>query len=156
MPYTFASSLPSAPMLKDQFLPLRNHVFYLSSRRPTNPLGADSTSHADCVSSHHPPPSKELPHGGPFQSLVGSHPPASEAFGVTAMTLPSLSPIEFQVLVTVATLVIFAAAFVVILFSAIVGAGLARLLYLGARSCVKTILPNFVPLPAHIGASHRH
>ena len=72
------------------------------------------------------------------------------------MTLPSLSPIEFQVLVTVATLVIFAAAFVVILFSAIVGAGLARLLYLGARSCAKTILPNFVPFPAHSGGLQRH
>lgn len=72
------------------------------------------------------------------------------------MTFPSLSPIELQVLVTVATSVIFAAAFVVILISAIVGAGLARLLYLGGRSCVKTILPNFVPLPAHSGGPQRH
>jgi hypothetical protein len=59
------------------------------------------------------------------------------------MTLPSFSSIELEALMIIVTLLIFAATIVVILFSAIIGTGLARLLYLGARSCVKTFLPTF-------------
>jgi hypothetical protein len=63
---------------------------------------------------------------------------------------------ELEVPIAVAALVIFAAAVVVILSSAIIGTGLARLLYLGARSCVKTVvLPNFVPVYQPIAVGHK-
>jgi hypothetical protein len=100
------------------------------------------------------PPYKEVRHG-PFQPLVSSHPLSCEAFGATAMTLPSFSSIELEALMVIATLLILAATIVVILFSAIVGAGLARLLYLGGRFCVKTILPNFVPFHQPIAVGHK-
>lgn len=44
----------------------------------------------------------------------------------------------------IATVLILSVGVVVILFSAIVGTGLARLLYLGARSCANRVLPYFV------------
>ena len=74
------------------------------------------------------------------------------------MALPSFSSMELEVLMIVASLLILAASvasIVVILFSALVGTGLARLLYLGARSCVKTILPNFVPVYQHLAVGHK-
>jgi UPF0716 family protein affecting phage T7 exclusion len=71
------------------------------------------------------------------------------------MTLPSFSSIELEALMIIATLLIFAATIVVILFSAIIGTGLARLLYLGTRSCVKTFLPNFVPLYEPVAVGHK-
>jgi hypothetical protein len=71
------------------------------------------------------------------------------------MTLPSFSSIELEVLVVIATLLVFTAAFVAVLFSATVGAGLSRLLYVAGHSCVKTILPNFVPLPQPVAIGHK-
>jgi UPF0716 family protein affecting phage T7 exclusion len=71
------------------------------------------------------------------------------------MTLPSFSSIELEALMIIASLLILAGTVVVILFSAIIGTGLARLLYLGARSCVKTILPNFVPVYQPIAVGHK-
>jgi hypothetical protein len=100
------------------------------------------------------PPTRSLAHG-PFQSLVSSHPLSFEAFDVTAMTLPSFSSIELEALMIIASLLVVAASIVVILFSAIIGTGLARLLYLAARSCVKTILPNFVPVYQPIAVGHK-
>jgi len=52
-------------------------------------------------------------------------------------------------------LLVVAASIVVILFSAIIGTGLARLLYLGARSCVNRILPNLVPVYQPIAVGHK-
>ena len=71
------------------------------------------------------------------------------------MTLPSFSSIELEALMIIATWLILAGTVVVVLFSAIVGTGLARLLYLGARSCVKTVLPNFVPVYQPIAVGHK-
>src|SRR6516165_691094 len=62
------------------------------------------------------------------------------------MPLPSLSPIALEILVPIAALLILAAAFLAVLFCAIVGAGLGRLLYLGARSCANRVLPIFAPI----------
>jgi hypothetical protein len=59
---------------------------------------------------------------------------------------PSFSSIELEVLAVTGALLILAAAFFAIFFSAIIGAVLARLLYVGGRSCMKTVLPNFVPV----------
>lgn len=115
---------------------------------------ADSTSHPARLSSQSPCPTRSFAHG-PFQSLVSSHPLSLEAFGVTAMTLPSFSSIELEALMIIASLLVVAASVVVILFSAIIGTGLARLLYLGARSCVKTILPNFVPVYEPVAVGHK-
>jgi hypothetical protein len=75
------------------------------------------------------------------------------------MTLPSFSSIELEALMVIATVLVLAGAAVVILFAAIVGTGLARLLYLGARSCANRVLPNFVPfhqpvVVVHKGARH--
>ena len=58
-----------------------------------------------------------------------------------------------EILTAVAALVIFPAAVVAVLFSAMVGAGLSRLLYLGARSCANRVLLNFVPFhqPVAVG-----
>jgi hypothetical protein len=69
------------------------------------------------------------------------------------MTVPSFSSIELEALMVIATVLILAAAVVVLLFSAIVGTGLARLLYLGARSCANRVLPYFVPVyqPVAVG-----
>jgi hypothetical protein len=71
------------------------------------------------------------------------------------MTLPSFNSIELEALMIIASLLILAATIVVISFSAIIGTGLARLLYLGARSCVKTFLPNFVPVYQPIAVGHK-
>jgi UPF0716 family protein affecting phage T7 exclusion len=71
------------------------------------------------------------------------------------MTLPSFSSIELEALMIIASLLVVAASVVVILFSAIIGTGLARLLYLGARSCVNRILPNFVPVYEPVAVSHK-
>ena len=71
------------------------------------------------------------------------------------MTLPSFSSIELEALMIIASLLVVAASIVVILFSAIIGTGLARLLYLGARSCVNRILPNFVPVYQHLAVGHK-
>jgi len=74
------------------------------------------------------------------------------------MALPSFSSMELEALMVIASLLILAASaalIVVILFSAIIGTGLARLLYLGVRSCVKTILPNFVPVSEPVAVGHK-
>jgi len=71
------------------------------------------------------------------------------------MTLHSFSSIELEALMIIASLLIVAASVVVILFSAIIATGLARLLYLGARSCVKTFLPNFVPVYQPVAVGHK-
>src|ERR1700751_934697 len=103
---------------------------------------------------NHPALQRSFAHG-PFQPLVSSHPLSFEAFGVTAMTLPSFSSIELEALMIIASLLVVAASIVVILFSAIIGTGLSRLLYLGARSCVKTIFPNFVPVYEPVAVGHK-
>jgi hypothetical protein len=59
---------------------------------------------------------------------------------------PSFTAIELEVLVVIGILLFLAAAFFAIFFSAIIGAGLARLLYVGGRFCAKTIHPSFVPV----------
>jgi hypothetical protein len=71
------------------------------------------------------------------------------------MTLPSFSSIELEVLLVIATLLLFMATFVAVLFSAIVGAGLARLLYVAGHWCAKAILPNFVPLHQPVAIGHK-
>ena len=71
------------------------------------------------------------------------------------MTLPSFNSIELEALMIIASLLVVAASVVVILFSAIIGTGLARLLYLGARSCVNRILPNFVPVYEPVAVGHK-
>jgi hypothetical protein len=43
-------------------------------------------------------------------------------------------------------LLFYAAAFLALFISAIVGAGVARLLYVSGRSCVKMIHPDFIPI----------
>jgi hypothetical protein len=143
----FSSSSPLA-------FPLQNQFFSLHISPAPNP-----TSRRFHIAPRPPiiaitPPTRSFAHG-PFQPLVSSHPLSFEAFGVTAMTLPSFSSIELEALMIIASLLVVAAAIVVILFSAIIGTGLARLLYLGARSCVKTILPNFVPVYQPIAVGHK-
>jgi len=74
------------------------------------------------------------------------------------MALPSFSSMELEALMVIASLLILAASLasiVVILFSAIVGTGLARLLYLGARSCVNRVLPKFVPVYEPVAVGHK-
>jgi hypothetical protein len=68
---------------------------------------------------------------------------------------PSLSAIELEVLVITGVLLFLAAAFFAIFFSAVIGAGLARLLYVGGRFCAKTILPSFVPVTSPVAVSHK-
>jgi hypothetical protein len=55
------------------------------------------------------------------------------------MALPSLTPIELQVLISIIAVLIFIGSFLTILVSAIFGVGLARLLYVGGRWCVGKI-----------------
>ena len=55
------------------------------------------------------------------------------------MALPSFSSIELQLLICVIGVVIFVGSFLALLFSLIFGLGLARLLYLSGRWCVKRI-----------------
>lgn len=68
---------------------------------------------------------------------------------------PSFSAVELEVLVVTGVLVFLAAAFFAVFFSAIIGAGLARLLYVGGRFCAKTILPSFVPVHQPLAVSHK-
>jgi len=72
------------------------------------------------------------------------------------MTLPSFSSIELEALMIIATLLILAGTAVVVLFSAIVwnGPSLDCSIF-GARSCVKTVLPNFVPVYQPIAVGHK-
>jgi hypothetical protein len=55
------------------------------------------------------------------------------------MVLPSLSPMELQVLISIIAVLIFFGSFLALLFSAVFGLGLARLLYVGGRWCVGKI-----------------
>jgi len=55
------------------------------------------------------------------------------------MALPSLSPIELQLLISIIAVVIFLGSFLALLFSAVFGLGLVRLLYVGGRWCVGKI-----------------
>jgi len=55
------------------------------------------------------------------------------------MPLPSLSPIELQLLLSIIAVLIFFGSFLALLFSAVFGLGLARLLYVGGRWCVGKI-----------------
>ena len=55
------------------------------------------------------------------------------------MALPSLSPIELQLLISIVAILIFFGSFLAILVSAIFGLGLGRLLYVGSRWCVGKI-----------------
>ena len=71
------------------------------------------------------------------------------------MTIPSFSSIESEALMVIATVLILAGAVVVILFSAIIGTGLARLPYLGTRSCANRVLLDFVPVYQPIAVGHK-
>jgi hypothetical protein len=55
------------------------------------------------------------------------------------MALPSLSPIELQLLISIVAILIFFGSFLAILVSAIFGLGLGRLLYVGGLWCVGKI-----------------
>jgi hypothetical protein len=55
------------------------------------------------------------------------------------MVLPSLSPIELQLLISIIAALIFVGSFLALLVTAIFGLGLARLLYVGGRWCVGKI-----------------
>jgi hypothetical protein len=55
------------------------------------------------------------------------------------MALPSLSPIELQLLISIIAVVIFVGSFLALLFSAVFGLGLVRLLYVGGRWCAGKI-----------------
>ena len=55
------------------------------------------------------------------------------------MALPSFSTTELQLLICVIGVVVFVGSFLVLLFSAIFGLGLGRLLYVGGRWCVRKI-----------------
>jgi hypothetical protein len=55
------------------------------------------------------------------------------------MALPSLSPIELQLLISIIAVVIFLGSFLALLFSAVFGLGLVLLLYVGGRWCVGKI-----------------
>ena len=55
------------------------------------------------------------------------------------MALPSLSPLELQLLISIIAVVIFFGSFLALLFSAVFGLGLVRLLYVGGRWCVGKI-----------------
>ena len=55
------------------------------------------------------------------------------------MTPTSWNPLEFELLIGVAGLLIFVASFLALLCSAIFGLGLAELLYVGGHWCVRKI-----------------
>jgi hypothetical protein len=55
------------------------------------------------------------------------------------MALPSFSPIELQVVISIIAVLIFFGSFLALLFSAVFGVGLVRLLYVGGRWCVGKI-----------------
>jgi hypothetical protein len=50
-----------------------------------------------------------------------------------------MSTPELQLLISIAGVVIFVGLFLALLFSAIVGLGMARLLYVGGRWCIEKI-----------------
>ena len=52
------------------------------------------------------------------------------------MALPSFSPVELQVLLSIIAVLISIGSFLALLVSVILGLGLARLLYVGGRGCV--------------------
>ena len=55
------------------------------------------------------------------------------------MALPSFSTIELQLLISLVGALIFVGSFLALLFSAIFGLGLARLLYVGGGWCLGKI-----------------
>jgi hypothetical protein len=56
------------------------------------------------------------------------------------MTHPlPLNPVELEFLVGIAILLIIVASFLLLFFSAIIGAGVARLLYVGGTFCARKI-----------------
>lgn len=55
------------------------------------------------------------------------------------MVVPSLSPIELQLLFSIIAVLIFFGSFLALLVSAIFGLGIARLLYVSARWSAKKI-----------------
>jgi hypothetical protein len=55
------------------------------------------------------------------------------------MALPSFSPIELQVVISIIAVLIIFGSFLALLFSAVFGVGLVRLLYVGGRWCVGKI-----------------
>jgi hypothetical protein len=55
------------------------------------------------------------------------------------MALPSLSPTELQLLISIIAALIFVGSFLALLVSGIFGLGLARLLYMGGRWCAGKI-----------------
>jgi hypothetical protein len=55
------------------------------------------------------------------------------------MALPSFSPIELQLLISLIAVLIFIGSFLALFFSAVFGLGLVRLLYVGGRWCVGKI-----------------
>jgi hypothetical protein len=59
------------------------------------------------------------------------------------MPLPSLSPIELQLLLSVIAVLIFIGSFLALLFSAVFGLGLARLLYVSGRWCATKIHQSY-------------
>jgi len=59
------------------------------------------------------------------------------------MALPSLNTPELELLIGIIEALIFVASFLALLFSAILALGLARLLYVGGRSCVKKIHQSY-------------
>ena len=59
------------------------------------------------------------------------------------MPLPSLSPIELQLLLSVIAVLIFFGSFLALLFSAVFGLGLARLLYVSGCWCVRKIHQSY-------------
>ena len=57
---------------------------------------------------------------------------------MTALPFP-INPIELELLVGVAIVLIIVASFLLLFFSAIIGAGVARLLYIGGSFCARKI-----------------
>jgi hypothetical protein len=57
----------------------------------------------------------------------------------------SLSAAEFALLMGLAIVLILVAAFVALFLSAIIGAGIARLLYVGGNWCVKRVRQSYAP-----------
>ena len=57
--------------------------------------------------------------------------------------MPSLNPTELQLLFGVIAVLIFLGSFLALLFSLIFGLGLARLLYLSGRWCVRKLHASY-------------
>jgi ABC-type phosphate/phosphonate transport system permease subunit len=64
---------------------------------------------------------------------------ASSGSWRNAMVPPSFSTLELELLISLVGVLIFVGSFLALLFSLIFGLGLARLLYLSGRWCVKRI-----------------